>query len=91
MKTVVWKHPLPQVTNTLRLTRGAKILGFAEQRGTLCLWEAHEDGATATEERSFEVAGTGITADVDPGRFLGTALASVGTFVFHLFETTPTT
>jgi hypothetical protein len=89
MKTVVWKHQLPGVANTLRLTRGAKILHLAEQHGALCLWEAHEDGENAVETRTFEILGTGHPGDVDPARFVGTVLRHGGAYVFHLFETTP--
>ncbi|OHV42161.1 hypothetical protein BBK14_11100 [Parafrankia soli] len=87
MKTVVWKHPLPDVKNHLDLTRGAKILTFAEQNGALFLWEAHDPSAAGAVARAFEVVGTGWPADVDPVRYIGTAQTRGG-FVFHLFETT---
>jgi hypothetical protein len=85
---VVWKHPLllDSDQTVLDLPRGATVLHFAEQHGQLCLWEAHLLGETEIERRAFRIVGTGIPADVDPSRHLGTTLVHGGTFVFHLFE-----
>ncbi|MEX5712280.1 hypothetical protein AB1484_29360 [Parafrankia sp. FMc6] len=87
MKTVIWKHPLPDVINELALTHGAKVLHFAEQHGALYLWEAHDPNMLSKVSRRFETVGTGWPADVDPVRYIGTAQTRGG-FVFHLFETT---
>lgn len=87
MKTVVWKHPVPDVVNHLDLTSGARVLHFGEQNGALFLWEAHDPSMLSKDIRTFETVGTGWSADVDPARYIGTAQTGGG-FVFHLFETT---
>lgn len=91
MKTVVWKHRLPERHNTLHLSADAKILHFAyvERDGQHYLWEAHSQDEPDVVTRTFAVIGTGQQSDVDPARHLGTAV-SEDAEVYHLFETTPT-
>jgi hypothetical protein len=90
-KMIIWKHQLNNVgvETILDLRVSARVLHIAEQHGWICLWEAHQAEETRTERRTFELAGTGHPAKVDPARHVGTALVQGGTHVFHLFETTP--
>lgn len=91
MKTVVWRHRLPERHNALHLARGAKILHFAfvDRDGRHYLWEAHDADEPDVEARTFAVIGTGQQSDVDPARHLGTAVSDDAE-TYHLFETTPT-
>lgn len=89
MSTVVRKHALPDVINALDLPAGVTPLHFGEQNGGLYLWEAHGTEGNRTENRTFEVVGTGHPANVSPKEYIGTAQTRGG-FVFHLFETTYT-
>jgi hypothetical protein len=84
----IWKHILNDEINKVEMPKGATVLHFDNQRETFCIWEAHDDGTHETEVRTFVIVGTGHSADIDVERYIGTALFSGGSFVFHLFEAT---
>jgi hypothetical protein len=64
---------------------GAAILSVQLQRDAPCIWAVHQSGVTDTDDREFQVIGTGIEFTV-----LGTHIGTVqtGPFVWHVFEVT---
>lgn len=87
----IWKYEL-EVTNkqVIKMPVNAKILSVQEQHGKACLWAlVGSEGTEATEERVFEVFGTGHEIHTDMGierEYIGTFQLEGGSFVGHLFE-----
>ncbi len=78
----VWKY---QVAAKIRMQIGAKILCAQEQNGAICIW-AEVDPQAATEERAFEVFGTGHPMQESVRVYIGTAMMEGGSLVFHVYE-----
>lgn len=68
-----------------RMPEGAQVLHAAGQGGDLYVW-AMCDPDAPTEERRFDVYGTGHPCPTDLGRYVGTAHLDDGTLVLHVFE-----
>lgn len=81
---IVWKYYL-DFDARLRMPRGAEVLHFDDQAGTLCLW-ALVNPKELTEVRHFLIVGTGWCRDLTGLTHIGTA--QQGTMVLHLFEDT---
>lgn len=76
----VYKYEISK--EAMELPKGAQVLSFQDQRGTLCLW-ASVDPEAPIQTRQFHVVGTGH--NVDPKwTYVGTT--QQGPFVWHLFE-----
>jgi len=91
MKKTIWKFELV-TTNTQKVTmpKGAEILTIQDQQGTTCMW-ALVDPEAETEQRIFEVFGTGHDIKYDMGisrEYIGTYQERGGVLIFHLFEYT---
>mgnify|MGYP001619540261 FL=1 len=86
MTDTVWKFPLPDATSRVAMPAGAVVLHVAEQHGRIALW-ARVNPATADRvTRTFHIVGTGTPIPDRPVTFRGTAMAAVGSLVFHVFE-----
>lgn len=96
MKKSIWKFPIQINDNvTISMPQGAEILTVQTQQigkfnpdKTPCLW-ALVNPNNATEERSFEVFGTGHPMHCDMGvdrKYIGTFQIRGGELVFHVFE-----
>lgn len=89
MKKTIWKFEL-EVNDKqfIRMPKEAELLSVQSQNEKPCLW-ALVNPNTATEERCFEVFGTGHTVHCDMGidrKYIGTFQLHNGGLVFHLFE-----
>lgn len=87
MKTTVWKF-IVKLTDfqKIEMPADAEILSFKAQNGQLCLW-ARVDPETETEDRSFQLVGTGHSAlQASNLKFIGSAQLNAVPLVFHLFE-----
>ena len=89
MKKTIWKFQL-EVTDKqfIRMPKEAELLSVQTQNETPCLW-ALVNPNSPTEERCFEVFGTGHPVHCDMGidrKFIGTFQLQGGVLVFHLFE-----
>lgn len=82
----IWKYVLSPGM-PVRMPRGATVLHAAGQGDDLCVW-ALVDPQAPTEERRFDVYGTGhpCPAPEALGRYVGTAHLNDGALVFHVFE-----
>ena len=69
----------------VKMPRGAKVLHAGGQGEELCVW-ALCDPEAPTEERRFDVYGTGHPCPADLGPYVGTALLGNGSLVLHVFE-----
>ena len=85
----IWKFELEVTDNQyVNMPYGAELLSVQTQGTTPCLW-ALVDAKNPTEERHFEVFGTGHPVNCDMGierKYIGTFQLSGGATVFHLFE-----
>ena len=90
LKRVIWKHEVPVESPEFRLTlpQRAFVLTVQEQApGRVFLWEAHEpEDEHVLESRTFRWALTGLPAEVQPIRYIGTVQLNEGTYVLHFFE-----
>jgi hypothetical protein len=86
----VWKFRLSVGREPQRVSmpRGATVLSVHEQYGDVCLW-AYVEPAKPSEDRLFEVVGTGWDLPPADRRHVGTAHIDNGRLVFHVFERTP--
>jgi len=89
MNKTIWKFQL-QVLDTqfIWIPKNAEILSVQNQNESLCIW-ALVNPTEETEERCFEVFGTGHEVGCDMGvdrKFIGTFQMNKGSLVFHLFE-----
>ena len=64
---------------------GAEVVHFGSQGLDLCFWYIDTDLTAGKEERHFSVRGTGHDIEFSAA-YIDTT--QVGSFVFHLFETT---
>ena len=85
MKTI-YKYTIPVTDDfTLKLPKGAKILTFQAQNDTPCIWAVVDDIAEL-ETVHFKLLETGHPAgNIDPMKYIGTALIAGGALVWHLF------
>lgn len=84
----VHKYTISQGNFKVRLPLGAKIISVHTQDNVICIWAEVETLASTTEERSFEVFGTGHRMpETQYGQhrtFLGTVFFPE--LVFHVYE-----
>lgn len=87
-RRAVWKFaiPLSAGVTTHQIPEGARLLHCAEQAEAICLWFEVRPGERATRQRSFRIFGTGDASIDDHLSYVGTALLSGGSFVFHVYE-----
>lgn len=79
----IWKHELTDLSGSLFLPNGSKILSFMAQRMAFVVYVLQGDGEP--EEFKYLLVQTGGTVDTTLGyRFLGTAMRDDG-FVAHCF------
>jgi hypothetical protein len=88
MRRTIWKFPLKiDDRQIIKMPIYAEILTVQKvQNGTPCIWVL-VDPEGETEERNFEIFGTGNPIYVDMGvdrKYIGTFQDSI--FVWHLFE-----
>jgi len=72
----------------IRLPKDAQVLDVQSQKETPCLWALVEP-YNETEERCFEIFGTGHEVKFDMGvdrSYISTFQITGGSFVFHVFE-----
>jgi len=89
MTKTIWKFEL-EITDKqfIRMPKGAELLSVQTQSESPCLW-AFVNPNGATEERCFEVFGTGHPIHCDIGidrKYIGTFQIRDGALVFHVFE-----
>jgi hypothetical protein len=79
--------------STIEMPEGAQVLSAGLQYSQLNVWalvRVAEEGQepVMTEQRTFTVRGTGhpISSDVRKLKFVGTAMANDGVYVFHVWE-----
>lgn len=87
MAHAVWKFPIfTDLSFTLPMPRGARILSAQTQRGEPQMW-ALVDPDAGPEEREFRLVATGERIqDADRLTYIGTVQMNDGLLVFHLFE-----
>jgi hypothetical protein len=71
--------------HTVSMPRGARILRFNNQDGVPCIW-ALVDPHEVAEERKFLLVNTGEPFNALGLTYVGSALFSGGSLVWHLFE-----
>lgn len=88
-KRTIWKAsmPLAQLDNFIELDipEDGIVLSCASQFNDLAVWFA-TSGDSPLVKRRFHIVGTGQPLTGDMGRFIGTAMFSGGSLVFHVFE-----
>lgn len=97
MNSTVWKYILPvnvlsaSSTTVHSIPVGAKFLHLREQHGGIAMW-FEVDPRAATEQRGFQLFGTGIQAQgLSEGlEYRGTAILADGRLVLHVYERTTT-
>lgn len=87
-RRAVWKYPLSLEAGFIRyqIPEGARFLHCAEQAGSICLWFEVRPDESRTQLRTFRIFGTGDASVDDHLTYVGTALLSGGSFVFHVYE-----
>ena len=89
MKKTIWKYTLETMDfQTLEIPKNAQLLTIQVQ-GTHCRLWALVDPEEATEERDFEIFGTGNPVHCDMGvvrSYIGSYQLHGGELVFHVFE-----
>jgi hypothetical protein len=84
----IWKYELSLATqNKILMPRAAKILDVQVQADYICLWALVWPEA-ATEQRVFEVHGTGHPIQVPAGDYIATVQTDHGALVWHVFDVT---
>lgn len=85
----IWKFPIqPGDLIRVQMPKGARVLDVQEQQGQPAIW-AEVDSEAETEERLFDVFGTGheIKSGMGVAReYVGTFQLHGGVLVFHLYE-----
>ena len=83
----IYKYPVPINDQfTIEMPLGAKILSFQMQNDLPMLWAAVWENSSS-EERKFQLCGTGHDIDMDLVKsFIGTVQMYRHSFVWHLFE-----
>ena len=84
MKTI-YKYTVTglPLQNKIEMPKGASILSVNMQGADCCMW-ALVDTESETEEREFEIVGTGWELD-DNMSYVGTCFAKDG-YVWHIVE-----
>jgi hypothetical protein len=85
---VIHKYDLPDRLESIMMPRDAEILCVQTQNGYPVIW-AIVDPENHTEERFFEIVGTGETLYTDMGverKYIGTFQLHNGSYVGHVFE-----
>ncbi len=82
MKTI-YKYTVTGLQNKIKMPKGASILSVNMQGADCCMW-ALVDTEMETEEREFEIVGTGWQI-YDSMSYVGTCFAKDG-FVWHIVE-----
>jgi len=84
MKTI-YKYTVTKVPfqNKIEMPKGASILSVNMQGENYCMW-ALVDTKSETEEREFDIVGTGWELDKNYS-YIGTCFANDG-FVWHILE-----
>ena len=89
MEKTIWKFELKIMDEQLiHMPKGADLLSVQTQNGIPCMWVL-VDPNNDTEDRYFEVFGTGHKVHCDMGverEYVGTFQMHNGGLVFHLFE-----
>lgn len=89
MNKKIYKYPLKVADKqVIKLPVGAEILTVQTQNETPCIW-ALVNPENETQERHFEVFGTGHDVPNDMGierKYINTFQLHGGGLVFHLFE-----
>lgn len=85
-----WKYELKHKgIQKIEMPIDAEILTVQMQMDCLVLW-ALVNSENKTEERTFEIFGTGIHISKDiPRKYIGTFQTQGGYLVFHVFEQNP--
>lgn len=90
MKKTIWKYQLQaKDLQTLNLPFGSQVLTAQTQNEEICIWALVNSETKETEERSFEIFGTGHPVSCDMGvdrRYISTVQLHGGDLVFHVFE-----
>lgn len=87
MRTV-WKYPISEVENYIKVGEGARVVLIAEQQGKLCVWVEHtvERSTIPSREMKLILVGTGQDVPEEAVAHIGSVLVGGGAFVFHLYE-----
>ena len=88
MEKQIWKYTLTPGMNTYQLPKNAHVLHADEQYDGIHVW-AEVDPNAETEDRCFEVFGTGHPIHYDMGverKYISTVKIQGGAFVFHVYE-----
>lgn len=88
MKKQIWKFPLNPGATIVKMPYKAEVLTVQTQGETVCLW-ALVNPVNDTENRQFEVYGTGHNIHYDMGterKYIGTIQMQEGALIFHVFE-----
>jgi len=89
MTRTIYKVPVTQTnSSTVKMPWPFTILAVQSQNNGLYLWAEVEPENTVMVTRTIEVYGTGwqIESHPEPKRYIGTAQAESGAFVWHVFE-----
>jgi hypothetical protein len=89
MKTI-YKYVIRPDKLKVQMPKGARLLTAREQADEICVW-AEVDTEQPTEQRHFQVFGTGHLMHEDMGtsrEYVGTAHLEGGALVFHVYEYT---
>lgn len=81
----IHKHTLSVTRTIFRLPAGAEILAFGSQHDDIVMWVKLDDSLPLTEQRMFEVYGTGWEMADKNYQFRQT-VQTPGGLVFHVFE-----
>ena len=90
MNKRIWKFVL-KFTNIQEISMpiNSEILTVQMQKDNICLWVLVNSKEEDTEERTFEINGTGIpfcSSDEDKRIYIGTVQMSGGSLIWHIFE-----
>ena len=81
----IYKYNLEMVDHQkIRMPLGATILSVQEQFGVLMFWAIVEERPLVF--RKIHILGTGFKFDGSPGKYIGTAQAQSGAYVWHVFD-----
>lgn len=82
----IWKFVVLPEMNAVRMPINAEILSAQDQGGSICIWAKVDPmDKDNTEERIFEVIGTGEYAS-DNYKRVYVATVQQGPLVWHIFE-----
>lgn len=90
MKKAIYKYVVRPDRLKVEMPKGAKVLTAQLQHGEICVWAEVQPDAP-TEQRHFEVFGTGHPMHEDMGtsrEYINTVQLEGGALVFHVYEYT---